>query len=107
MNEPNFYLKTMWQGVLAVVLCACFAIPAQAQTPVVTLDARNVTIKELLQRIEAASPYTFAYVNAEIDTPPHRKVTVNAENRSIESILAEVLPNVSVEISWKGSSHTG
>ena len=91
MNEPNFYLKTMWQGVLAVVLCACFAIPAQAQTPVVTLDARNVTIKELLQRIEAASPYTFAYVNAEIDTPPHRKVTVNAENRSIESILAEVL----------------
>ena len=62
MNEPNFYLKTMWQGVLAVVLCACFAIPAQAQTPVVTLDARNVTIKELLQRIEAASPYTFAYV---------------------------------------------
>ena len=98
MNEPNFYLKTMWQGVLAVVLCACFAIPAQAQTPVVTLDARNVTIKELLQRIEAASPYTFAYVNAEIDTPPHRKVTVNAENRSIESILAEVLPNVSVEI---------
>lgn len=30
MNEPNFYLKTMWQGVLAVVLCACFAIPAQA-----------------------------------------------------------------------------
>ena len=98
MNEPNFYLKTMWQGVLAVVLCACFAIPARAQTPVVTLDARNVTIKELLQRIEAASPYTFAYVNAEIDTPPHRKVTVNAENRSIESILAEVLPNVSVEI---------
>ena len=62
MNEPNFYLKTMWQGVLAVVLCACFAIPARAQTPVVTLDARNVTIKELLQRIEAASPYTFAYV---------------------------------------------
>ena len=50
MNEPNFYLKTMWQGVLAVVLCVCFAIPAQAQTPVVTLDARNVTIKELLQR---------------------------------------------------------
>ena len=83
MNEPNFYLKTMWQGVLAVVLCACFAIPAQAQTPVVTLDARNVTIKELLQRIEAASPYTFAYVNAEIDTPPHRKVTVNAENRRL------------------------
>ena len=98
MNEPNFYLKTMWRGVLAVVLCACFAIPARAQTPVVTLDARNVTIKELLQRIEAVSPYTFAYVNAEIDTPPHRKVTVKAENRSIESILAEVLPDVSVEI---------
>ena len=98
MNEPNFYLKTMWRGLLAVVLCACFVIPARAQTPVVTLDARNVTIKELLQRIEAVSPYTFAYVNAEIDTPPHRKVTVKAENRSIESILAEVLPDVSVEI---------
>ena len=49
MNEPNFYLKTMWRGLLAVVLCACFVIPARAQTPVVTLDARNVTIKELLQ----------------------------------------------------------
>lgn len=33
MNEPNFYLKTMWRGLLAVVLCACFAIPARAQTP--------------------------------------------------------------------------
>ena len=98
MNEPNFYLKAMWRGLLADVLCVCFVIPARAQTPVVTLDARNVTIKELLQRIEAVSPYTFAYVNAEIDTPPHRKVTVKAENRSIESILAEVLPDVSVEI---------
>lgn len=98
MNEPNFYLKPMWRGVLAIVLCACFAIPVRAQAPVVTLDARNVTIKELLQRIEEASSYTFAYVNAEIDTPPHRRVTVKAENRSIESILAEVLPDVKVEI---------
>lgn len=97
MNEPNFTRKKTWRKLLAVVvLCAGFVIPASAQIPAVTVEARNVTVKELLRRIEAASPYTFAYVDAEIDT--RRLISVKAENRSIESIVAEVLPGVGIEI---------
>ena len=96
MNEMNRIFTKEWRRFLIAILCTSLVGPVLAQTPVVTIDARNVPIQELLTQMEKASSYTFAYVNAEIDTS--RKVSVKAENRSIESILAEVLPNVNVEI---------
>ena len=72
------------------------AATASAQVPTVTVDAKNVTIKELLQRIEANSQYTFAYIDADIN--PDKRVSVKAVNRSIASIIAEVLPNVNMEV---------
>ena len=72
------------------------AATASAQVPTVTVDAKNVTIKELLQRIEANSQYTFAYIDADIN--PDKRVSVKAVNRSIASIVAEVLPNVNMEV---------
>ena len=95
-NESNVLKRICRLLTLAIVLCALSAATARAQAPTVSVEAKDVTVKELLRRIEANSPYTFAYVDAEIDTTKH--VSVNAENRTIESILSEVLPDTGVEI---------
>ena len=57
---------------------------------------RTLPSRELLQRIEANSQYTFAYIDADIN--PDKRVSVKAVNRSIASIVAEVLPNVNMEV---------
>ena len=96
MNELNVLKRICRHLWLAVLLCAVSAATASAQVPTVTVDAKNVTIKELLQRIEANSQYTFAYIDADIN--PDKRVSVKAVNRSIASIVAEVLPNVNMEV---------
>ena len=55
MNELNVLKRICRHLFLAVLLCAVSAATASAQVPTVTVDAKNVTIKELLQRIEANS----------------------------------------------------
>lgn len=96
MNELNVLKRICRHLWLALLLCAVSAATASAQVPTVTVDAKNVTIKELLQRIEANSQYTFAYIDADIN--PDKRVSVKAVNRSIASIVAEVLPNVNMEV---------
>lgn len=95
MNEHNV-LKRISRYFSVIILCMAVTTTAVAQTPKVTVDARNVSIKELLQRIEANSQYTFAYVDAEIKTD--KIVSVTVTNRSIASIIAEVLPGVNMEV---------
>ena len=85
MNELNVLKRICRHLFLAVLLCAVSAATASAQVPTVTVDAKNVTIKELLQRIEANSQYTFAYIDADIN--PDKRVSVKAVNRSIASIV--------------------
>ena len=96
MNEPNVLKRICRCLCTVIILCAVSVVPASAQAPNVTLEAKNVTVKELLRLIEANSPYTFAYADADIT--PGKRVSVKADNRSIESIIAEVLPEVNVEI---------
>lgn len=96
MNEPNVLKRICRCLCTVIILCAVSVVPASAQAPNVTLEAKDVTVKELLRLIEANSPYTFAYADADIT--PGKRVSVKADNRSIESIIAEVLPEVNVEI---------
>lgn len=83
---------------LIVLLASCLSMYAQGQT--VTIEAENVTVKELLKMIENRSSYTFAYLDSDIDSD--RKVSVSAKDRSIISIISEVLPQMAVEV--KGNS---
>ena len=71
MNELNVLKRICRHLWLALLLCAVSAATASAQVPTVTVDAKNVTIKELLQRIEAKD----------------LKVMPDASGGSIESML--------------------
>lgn len=77
-------------------LCMISVAVATAQTPTVSVDVKNVTVKQLLQSIEENSQYTFAYIDSSINTD--KIVSVSEKNRSIASIVTEVLPGVEVEI---------
>lgn len=79
---------------LCILCAACISFSASAQNKSVKVNVKDVTVKELLKAIEAGSPYKFAYVDTDIDLSG--KVTVNAENEDIVSILKKVLPDVNV-----------
>ncbi len=82
--------------VVSLILFVSAMVSASAQAPTVSVDVKNVTVKELLQQIEKGSSYTFAYIDSSIDTD--RQVTIKANNRSIASIIAEALPGVEAEV---------
>lgn len=80
---------------LVLLLALLTGLYASAQTRTATVNVKDVTVKELLSAIERSTSYTFAYVDTEIDAG--KKVSVSAENESIEKILKSVLPGVVVE----------
>ncbi len=95
----NRVLKRVCPALAAasfLFLLAAAAPSARAQSPTVTVSARNVTVKQLLQRIEENSQYTFAYIDSAIDTG--KLVSIEATDRTIASIIGEVLPGVEVEV---------
>ncbi len=95
----QFRFKTLMSLFALVAMLFAASLTAQAQTPAVSIDVKNVSVKELFKTIEAESGYTFAYVDSEIDLS--KNVSVNAKNKSIVSIMAEVLPDMNVEIKDK------
>ncbi len=91
------YLKKLLSHRLVpALLLTLSALSVAAQKETVTIDAQNMPLRELLNLIEKKSPYTFAFADA--DLPLDKKVNLKAENRSISSILREVLPNASVKV---------
>ena len=88
-NHPSFA-----RICLCILCAACISFSASAQSKSVKVNVKDVTVKELLKAIEAGSTYKFAYVDTDIDLSG--KVTVNAENEDIVSILKKVLPDVNV-----------
>lgn len=89
--------KGVGRRILAAsLLCVATTLGAQAQQELISLNAHNVTVKELLSQIESKSKYTFAYADESI--PLDKIVTVNSKDRSIASILNEVLPDTKIKL---------
>ena len=86
---------------LAAALCLMLfgGGSALAQNVRVSLQMDNVTVKQVLDAIEQDTEYAFFYKNADIDVS--RKVSVNARERSVADILAEILPGCNVRVENK------
>jgi len=65
-----------------------------AQNTKLTLNLKNVAVKEVLQKIENQTEFSFMYDNNKIDVI--RKVDVAAEEKTIEFILAQLFLNKNV-----------
>lgn len=80
----------------AIILTSTISISAFAQMPLVSIDVKEVSVKDLLKNIEEETGYTFAYVDSEIDV--NKQVSISVKNQEVSSILTEVLPNTNIEI---------
>ena len=92
----NSVMKGVLRHALPTVLFCASAVPAFAATPTVSIDVKNVTVKELLHTIEANSKYTFAYADDDISSS--KRVTIKASDRPIASIVAEAIPGAKVNV---------
>ena len=74
---------------LSILLALVLAMPLAAQKRQVSVDVRDVSVKELLRQVEAETGFTFAYNNSEIDL--ERNVTVSAVREDVVSVMNRAL----------------
>lgn len=96
MNHLRFSQRLRRTALMAILMGAASVFAASAQVAAVSIDVKDVTVKELLQELESKSNYSFAY--ADSDIPVGKRVSVKATNRSVTSILDEALPGVGIEV---------
>ena len=77
--------------VLSVRLC--YAIDGYAQSTYFTLELNNKTVKEVFKAIEKNSEYVVFYYDGVVDV--NRKVTIQAENKTVDQILDELFAGTS------------
>lgn len=66
-----------------------------SQTAKLTLDVKNETISQIIEKIEKQSEYTFVYNVNEVDL--NKRVDISAQNVSLEYILDKIFANQSVD----------
>lgn len=79
-----------------MLLCVMTVVGLHAQTPTVSIDVHDVTVKELLKRLESQSKYTFAYATSQL--PLDKKVSVTATDTPVADVLAEVIPGIVAKV---------
>jgi type II secretory pathway component GspD/PulD (secretin) len=65
-----------------------------AQNTKMTMNLKDVAVKEVLQQIESSTEFSFMYDNKKIDV--NRKVDVLAEEKTIDVILAQLFTSNNV-----------
>ena len=70
--------------------------PPPSRDGKLTLNVKNITVKELLQTIEKQSRYTFVYNNSDFDTS--RRVSLDVTDASVETVIAQAIPEVAVSV---------
>lgn len=79
-------------AALSLCLFVSFSAMAQRADKAISIDAKDVTVKELLMQLEQKSDLSFVYNNSDIDL--NKRVSVKFENATIGQILKEAIPYV-------------
>ncbi len=88
-------LKYFLMTKLAIILIACFTLPAAASTygqGNISLRLDNVTVKDVLKAIEDQGSYRFVYKTSVLSRGQQR-TSVAVDNASVTEVLALVLKN--------------
>lgn len=81
---------------LATLALTFIGVTAMAQLPSVTIDAKDITVKAMLQQIESQCNYTIAY--ADSDVPVNTTITLKAVDKPIDTIIKEAIPGAQIEV---------
>lgn len=99
LNKKKYRVMKITVAILTFALFHVAAIASYAQSAKVNLNVTNISVKEVLQKIEKISEYTFFYNDQTMDLG--RKVSINARNKDITDIIFEILPNFTYRIENK------
>src|SRR5689334_6443435 len=91
-------LKYFLMTKLAIILIACFTLPAAASSygqGSISLRLDNVTVKDVLKAIEDQGYYRFVYKTS-ILSRGQQRTSVSVENAPVTEVLALVLKNGSL-----------
>lgn len=80
-------------------LCSTDAL---AQSKKVSITRNNVTLEQAIQEIEKKSAYLFVYDTKEVNL--NKKVTLNAKDKTVKSILEQVLANTGISFYEEGNN---
>ena len=81
-------------GLLFVILAQVILTGVYAQTTnTLTIQRRNISVKEVLALIEKNNQIGFFYVDKDLDV--NRKVTIDLKNQSVTNVLEELFKNTS------------
>lgn len=72
-----------------------FSVSLFAQDKQVTIDLKNVSLKEVFSAIEKQTTYRFSYRNVVIDTT--KDISISKTNATVSTILNEVLTEKNLE----------
>ncbi len=91
--NSNWHKFILTMKITAFLLFCClvdiFAAPTYSQATKISLKLKDVTIEEVLNKIEDVSEFYFLYNNKLVDVS--RKVSINADNETIKDILNDIL----------------
>ena len=78
------------QFVLSLLLCClCSVSQVAAQEKGVTIDVKNVSLREVLAIVEKQTTYRFSYRDVIIDS--HKDITLSEQNISVPALLDRLL----------------
>ena len=88
----------MRNTLFIILICAFQSIAgiSYAQSTRLSLDMKNSTVKEVLQKIEQQSEFYFLYNSELVDV--QRKVDVEVTNEKIDNVLSKLFSGNNVNI---------
>jgi TonB-linked SusC/RagA family outer membrane protein len=97
-SEHKKMFLVMRNSLFIILISAIqsLAVTGYAQNTRLTLDMKNSSVKEVLQRIEQQSEFYFLYNSELIDV--QRKIDISVNNERIDEILNKVFSNGKVDI---------
>ncbi|MDR1172763.1 MAG: STN domain-containing protein, partial [Bacteroidales bacterium] len=93
-------MKISFVIILAVLFCS-FTEKAVSQNARVSINARNVSVSELLTRIESQTDYLFVYSKNNVDV--NRRVTIRTKEEPVARVLNEVFRDTDVRYAMEGT----
>lgn len=80
-------MRNYKKAILLASTLLCLGLPASAQR--ITLNANNVTVKQVMEQLKRNSGYTFVFSSSDINTKKRISVSINNEdiNTAVQQIL--------------------
>ena len=106
ISEIKHIFRIMKITVIVLFACFCnlFATEANSQNAKVSIHADNLSLREIIYKIEKQTEYLFVYDRNKINV--NRQISLNADNESVSEILNKIFTGTDVAYKLVGKNVT-